>query len=309
MNTPTLSRAARWSLAVFALSVSSNSVVHAQVSMDASDLGGETSFNTGLHWSDDLAPSAGKDYVVDQKTLRTPSGTHTFQGDSLNVGNGSYGFIRLDQSSSDITIDDLILQNGEIYVGAFGTFTLNGNMNLLGNGRLENDHSTGKTFVVTSTISGGSVLTLAGGGSSGGVIRLNSTNSFSGGTRVVDSGFAVGNAMDAFGTGNVTVANNSTLTLNVTQALSSTASLILDANSMVNLDFTDGNTIVSGISLDGGSSFLTDSGTYGAIGSGATYEYAQFAGDGFIAIPETSMSVLLIGGLSILFVLRRNRHR
>lgn len=280
--------------------------VNAQITLTAGDQTNETSFNTGLHWSDSLAPSSGKDYVVDNKTLRTPSGTHTFQGDSLTItGNGS---MRLDQGSSTLTINDFILNSGRVYVGAFGAFTLNGSINLTGAGRLENGSSGVNTIItVGSTISGGSLLTIAGDGTKGQKISLDATNSFTGGTSVVSFGHAVGNAAGAFGTGDVTISDNSTLTLDVTQALSSTASLILNANSVVNLDFTGGNTIVSGISLDGGSTILTDIGTYGAIGSGATYEFSQFSGTGFIAIPEPSSYGLLLGGLSVLCLLSRKR--
>lgn len=66
------------------------SVSHAAtVNLNANDGVGTTSFNAAGHWSDGLAPSAGKDYNTAGFFMRTPAGSttnYTFAGDSLTLG-------------------------------------------------------------------------------------------------------------------------------------------------------------------------------------------------------------------------------
>ena len=45
----------------------------ATVTLTETDAYGESSFESGLHWSDTNAPSAGNDYVVPLQWLRSPT--------------------------------------------------------------------------------------------------------------------------------------------------------------------------------------------------------------------------------------------
>src|SRR5262245_32397369 len=65
----------------------------ATVTLSATDVAGDSSFATGLHWSDATPPSAANDYVVDTaRSLRNvadSTGTVTFAGNSLTLGSGA----------------------------------------------------------------------------------------------------------------------------------------------------------------------------------------------------------------------------
>lgn len=92
----------------------------ATISMKASDSIGQSSFNTGLNWTDGNPPSAGNDYVTGDYRLRTPAdgGSYVFGGDSLTVNNtnGYNGGLMYKGTGStgSLTIANLILDGGMI---------------------------------------------------------------------------------------------------------------------------------------------------------------------------------------------------
>jgi hypothetical protein len=111
----------------------------ADVTMDASDGFGTSSFNSNLNWDNNNAPSAGNAYFTGNFTLRTPANTndHTFGGDSLTINNtGAYPqglFYKgtgTSASTGIITINNLILAGGLISHGQGDTqyFNLAGNI-------------------------------------------------------------------------------------------------------------------------------------------------------------------------------------
>ncbi|MCB1133051.1 MAG: hypothetical protein KDN05_18150, partial [Verrucomicrobiae bacterium] len=52
--------------------------------------GANNLWSTPENWSDDLAPTASNDYVVDAATVRSPNSTSfPFDGDSLTIQNGA----------------------------------------------------------------------------------------------------------------------------------------------------------------------------------------------------------------------------
>ena len=131
--------------------------------MNAGDTSGQSSFNSGLHWANGLAPAAGTNYdTTPANLLRTPSGGSTpitFAGDSLQLsgpGTTAAGGGRLNWTGTtggDTTINNLIvtnlgmLQNGgtsgktwvlagalTIQADAVNSFGTNGCIFLTGNG-------------------------------------------------------------------------------------------------------------------------------------------------------------------------------
>lgn len=107
------------------------------VVLTATDGGGQSSFNTGLHWQNGISPadetSTNLDFLVrNGKQLRTPDKTdgtsYTFGGRSLTLGapddpssKGEISFKTCNffggNKSGKITVNDLRLYGGTIYVG------------------------------------------------------------------------------------------------------------------------------------------------------------------------------------------------
>ena len=112
----------------------------ATVTLTNSDAFGFTSFDTGLNWSDGLAPAPGNAYVVTNAlTLRSPpaAGTQVFQGDSLSLGDGTtsatLSFKGTGGDTDVIVINNLLANLGIVGNGQGGVFTLAGAIQL-GNG-------------------------------------------------------------------------------------------------------------------------------------------------------------------------------
>ncbi len=95
----------------------------ADVTLDASDGFGNSSFNSAGNWDNDAAPSAGNDYFTGDFILRTPpdANSHTFAGDSLTVNNTTAYptglFYKGNGTTGIVTIADLILDGGLISHG------------------------------------------------------------------------------------------------------------------------------------------------------------------------------------------------
>ena len=103
--------------------------VSSAVTLNADDAIGASSFASNLHWSDGLAPSAGKSYETYRFRLRTPADatSRTFAGQSLTVDGGSITW--KGTASSTLTITNLTVNGDCEFVQAgSGTWTLAGNM-------------------------------------------------------------------------------------------------------------------------------------------------------------------------------------
>ena len=110
-------------LGIAATLLCSTPALAADIWLNADDSMGESSFATGLHWSDSTAPAAGNDYFTGNFRLRTPpdGNSYTFSGDSLTVCNTngySWGLMYKGSGNTGIlTIPDLILDGGMISHG------------------------------------------------------------------------------------------------------------------------------------------------------------------------------------------------
>ena len=191
----------------------------ATVTLTTTDSIGQTSYNTGLHWSDSSAPSAGNDYVVPIEWLRTPttsSGSYTFAGDSLTITNGGGFIIKSDNSTH--TIDDFILADGGKIWGGNST----GNDGTVFNGHITSSGTGGfiyanqSSYIINSDISGDGDLTLAGSYALTfhGTIDMAADFLVTEGTKTLDSDSIFVFTIGANGVNNVIVKSGGTLNCN-----------------------------------------------------------------------------------------------
>lgn len=154
----------------------------ADVTMTADDSIGSSSFNTGLHWSNGLAPSAGNDYYVGDFILRTPSdgNSYVFGGDALIVDNTTgypEGLLYKGTGTSGvITVANLILDGGMI-THANGTgdlLQLDGAISVVSDSRI---YAKQGPINILAPISGSATITNPGSDGDGRLLRLMSAAS------------------------------------------------------------------------------------------------------------------------------------
>jgi autotransporter-associated beta strand protein len=107
-----------------------------EISLTASDGGGATSFNTGLHWNGGQAPSAGNTYTTGSFDLRTPTSTGnlTFGGDSLRVDSGGRFVVKAASSIFTFNNGGLILNGGGVVSASLGAIsTVAGTVDVMAN--------------------------------------------------------------------------------------------------------------------------------------------------------------------------------
>jgi hypothetical protein len=327
-------------LAGAAVVLAVGSVQGATVTLLSSDPSGSTSFNTGPRWSDLTAPGSGNDYVnnTNGRTLRTPpdASNYTFAGDSLSLSAGGLLLFKNTDNAAVITINNLILTNGTLSqdtnnVAGLTTATLDGAITLVGvNGgliRTQSGNGIARILNIDSTISGDGALrqglnTNINTSTSTLTTFLNSANSYSGGTTLLDvtttkAGALLVAATDsALGTGNVTVGYGGTLTLQdgaLNNYIHDSALVTLNPDTLVdtttriakiNLNFS-GTDVVGGLTING---VAQAAGTYGATGSGATnIDDAHFLGTGVLSVvvPEPGVGMLAVAIGSVLGLRRR----
>jgi autotransporter-associated beta strand protein len=150
----------RWSIAAIAMAglFASTQALAIDVTLNAGDALGTSSYNTAGGWSNAAAPSAGNNYIVSTKWLRSPeaTGVYTFGGDALRLQTG--GAILSKNIGVQTLNQNLILDGGYVRsgAGAADILTLGGTINITGNsGGLIPDQS---PFVINSAISGSGTL-------------------------------------------------------------------------------------------------------------------------------------------------------
>jgi hypothetical protein len=285
------------------------------VTLTSSDAVGTSSFNAAGNWSNGQSPAATNNYLDAVGQLFTPSDSsdHVFWGNSLAISNGAAFSFRGMSSSANITVTNLILENGGILsqdmnnlVGAY-TANLNGNIMLVGEGNaIQSQTAANEVLNINSTVGGAGSLTFAQ--KANGVGRtlttfLNAANTYSGGTFLQASNKAGEAAVSltvthdgGLGVNSVTVSNLAVLTLTngVSNAyINNQASLILVGSPVVNLDFSGTNTIY-GLSFDGGSTFAS-TGIWGSPTSGAANTSSLFTGPGMLLVnPANAPPTILL---------------
>ena len=155
------------------------------VTLNQSDTINNSSFESGLNWSDGNAPSIGSDYLVNGFTLRTPAdgANHFFTGNSLTLSNAAVLACKNTSGGNGVSVGtDLFLDNGEVADWSGNSTTFYGHVALRsGGGRIDPQ---GNTFTVSALIGGTGFLrvkatTLA---QTGGTVIISGLNTYTGGT-------------------------------------------------------------------------------------------------------------------------------
>lgn len=140
----------------------------ATITLTAGDALGTSSFNTGLHWSNGLAPTSGNDYVVSIAQLRTPpdGNSHAFGGNSLTINTNGYLYYKGTGSTGTITVANMILNSGTIIhnQSASDVFWLDGNLNVAANSWI---YAKQGPIAITAAISGNGKITNPGSDGAG----------------------------------------------------------------------------------------------------------------------------------------------
>ena len=141
----------------------------ADVTLTASDPFATSSFDSGLNWSDGLAPAPGNAYFTAGFLLRTPeiTGDVTFGGGSLSLDAGG---TLASKTDGLVTVAELILNGGSIdnFGGPDGISKeapLAGAITVAAASTFNGGTTTGRAIDVRSTMSGAGGITI--GGSSG----------------------------------------------------------------------------------------------------------------------------------------------
>lgn len=193
----------------------------AEVSLNASDAFGTSSFNAAGNWSNGYAPSSTNRYVTGAFTLRSPQNavSYTFGGSSLRLDAGGR-FLMKGEGGQVMTISNLILNGGVADIANtssdYYTETLAGGITLQSGTRSFLGAFSGstafETLLVTAPISGSGDLQLAGAsvnaGDDNGVVIFTATNAYTGITTVAGGTLLI-NGLN--GGGNVIVTNGGTL--------------------------------------------------------------------------------------------------
>jgi hypothetical protein len=145
-----------------------------------------------------------------------------------------------------------------------------------------------------------------GAGTTTGMVISGANSAFSGSVSVLANSITVTSTGTLGNFNTINVADSASLILQNAGALGFSSSLQLTSLAAVSLSYS-GTMSIGMLSLDGGSTFAA-AGTWGAVGSGATFESTQFSGVGLLnvtAVPEPTSWSLLLGAGMILIILRR----
>jgi len=295
------------------------------ITLTASDAAGASSFATAGNWSNLAAPSAGNDYFVTgnavaQIKLRSPAtgAAFTFGGDSLTFdGTATANFPGPPAGTgnavlaikNNLGVTQALTANWK-FLGNAGTalsavhvdgqsqgaaFTFGGTIDIATGATFRAQGSSGFTNTITASLSGAGLLkfdpTAGVDITKGTKYNLESDNNtaFTGTIQLTASAAIPVTLTLQGGTTNNYIGDSAKLVLSATQF----------ANS-VNLNFV-GEDVLTSITYGG--LLHTTPGTYGAIGSGATFTDAVFTGTGLLAIvpePNTvAMGMIAVIGLMI----------
>lgn len=287
------------------------------VTLDATDGGGASSFNTNLNWDNNQAPGAGNDYFTSTFTVRTPasSGNFTFAGDSLTLQDGGGRLMYKGSGVGTITVNDLTLEEGGVIVNfGGGTMTLAGSLNIADNSVDPDAIGTlwagDRNILVTAPVSGTGNFRVRASSSSSRSIIFSATNTYTGdmtlsgmlsmslsssGSFAFDIGAdGVNNGISGTGTQNATFDGTFNFDLSGASTTGGSSWTIVDS-ATVNETYNS-NFAVAGFSE-----------TSGGVWTSGIYQFEEATGL-LTVIPEPSAySFALATSLGILAVLRRRK--
>ena len=289
----------------------SQTLLAENVTLTDSDLFNASSFDTAGNWSNGAAPSAGNDYFIDGAfRMRTPANgsSFLFGGDSLTLANNGadgdvLGFAYKGTGNTGVlTVNNLILDDGGLINhinGAGDLFQLDGNLNVVGDGRIFAKQG---AIDVLSVISGSGSITNPGADGAGRTLRfLSAANSFNG---------------DVINEGNFELASGARLDFvagagGTSNSVSGAGATLLDGTFFFDLSgaaIGDSWNLVTGTNVTYGANFSVDGFTEDAgVWSNGTFSFDTSTGVlSTTAIPEPgSFAVLGLGVLACTFRRRK----
>jgi hypothetical protein len=286
----------------------------AVITLNANDTSGIRSYNAAGNWSNSLAPSAGNDYSVSGRILYGPGtqGTHIFAGNSLTLTSGGL-LVANAANGQTLQVNNLTLNGGSLN-NFSGAAVFSGTMTLIGSANTFRVTTTRGAVTISAKIMGtGGVIIAADGPTSVPQLSITNSNTFSGGTTLSNYVPVVATSDGAFGSGFVRILGGTlTLQSGVTNDYIGDSSTLFLASGLaagsVNLAYS-GADAIGQLSFDNGATFA-NSGTWGAVGSGATYESAIFTGSGFLnVVPEPSTVALIAAAVLVPLATRRRKYR
>jgi hypothetical protein len=291
--------------------------VAANVTMNASDGIGTSSFNSAGHWDSLAAPTSGNDYFTSTFRLRTPAdgNSYTFAGNSLTInatGGAPGDLLGLSYkglgTAGTLTVNNLILNGGAInHLNGIGDrFQLAGNINVAADSYI---YAKQGEIDILANISGSAKITNPGSDLAGCTLKfLSGANTFTG--SIVNNGrfeladnanlnYTIGlsGVNNSFsGTGAASLFNGD-FNFNLSGAgsgIGDSWSIITAANSAYGSTFS-----VMGFSDLGG-------GLWDTTANGAEYQFNTANGIlSVVAVPEPSTFALAGIGLAALLIFRR----
>lgn len=289
------SSTAALSVSVLGLMVAMSPAHAITVTMDGSDSGADSSFNSGLNWDNNAAPSPGNDYFTGGETLRTPAAlaSDTFLGDSLSIDSG--GQMRISgPTGNTLTVNGLLMAGGTILQSAAtANSTLNGSMDFTADSTLD-VRALGRVLRIGAEIGGAGQISIISNALAGGLVNIfNGANNYTGNV-LVNSGAILrqsgAGALSSAGSGIVTL--NGTLQLQNSDAAinglggSGSVTVSSGAATSLTLDGDSGTSTFSGVIEDGvGTVSVTKTGGSTQVFSGAnTYTGVTTVEEGTLVV-------------------------
>lgn len=250
--------------------------------------------NVGNHWNG-TGTNNGTLTVSGSGVVNTGTAAN---GLKLAAGNGGGG-----TSTGTVNLNGGTIQTAKIQKGTGSTATFNFNGGTLQATATSTTYMTGLTNAFVK--SGGAVIDTSTFNITIGQALLTDAVSLGGGLTKLGSGTLTLTGTNTY-TGNTTISAG-TLTLGSSAAsatfLADTSSLYLTTGALLNLSFTSNSVLesITGLYIDGVQQLA---GTWGAVGSGATFENALITGTGLLnvtasAVPEPATYATIFGVLTL----------
>ncbi len=252
-------------------------------------------------WSDGNAASGANDYVNSGYTLRTTTGSSTFNGNSLTIQSGGQLLLKPNSANQTYTINNLILDGGTINHGqpSITNAYIAGSITLLSDSNFISNASSYRRSTITASVSGSSVFNVSLGASDALTIG-SSSNAFNGEWRVNQHNGET--PMGFFATGNGSLGNadvfiDTGIAFDVDYDINnSTKSLVMNGIMTLDQDHTFGIVQIDGDTLAAGTYSFADLNT----------AYDAFFADGgtgsLTVVPEPGSFALVSGMLALTWV-------
>jgi hypothetical protein len=200
-------------------------------------------YNTGTTWSNSAAPTAGNDYVIQNDVTHSGTASATLAGDKVTINSGFLRWEQTNNAAGTLSINNLTLNGGSLQFTSSNTFartqTLGNILTVTAPSTLQLGRGN-QNFTTHSYLAGGiagtsalSYVSNVGDSTDDiGILHVTSSNAtYSGNWSVnsIDTGYAnlSPEAANALGTGSVTLATRSTLTVVAANAINSTPAVTL----------------------------------------------------------------------------------